>query len=95
VLKRCVSCHTFEEPKADLVLEQGVGFDRMVGRASKQVPEMRLVAPDDLEASYLWLKLDQRPITGEGMPRTFLGAKRLPPAELDRFRRWIEDGALP
>jgi hypothetical protein len=29
------------------------------------------------------------------MPRTLLGAKRLPPAELERFRRWIEDGAQP
>jgi len=95
VLKRCVGCHTAEEPRADLVLERGVGFERMVGPISKQAPTMRMVVPGDLEASYLWLKLDQRPIKGEGMPRTLLGAKRLPERELERFRRWIEDGALP
>jgi hypothetical protein len=56
---------------------------------------MQLVAPGDLEASYLWLKLDQRPIKGEGMPRTLTGAKRLPEKELERFRRWIAEGARP
>ena len=95
VLKRCLSCHTAEEPKANLVLEHGQGYQRMVGRQSVQAPDLKLVTGGDLERSYLWLKLDQRPRSGEGMPRTLLGAKRLPPAELARFRRWIEDGALP
>jgi len=95
VLKRCLDCHTAEEPKANLVLEPGVGYQQMVGRASTQVPTLKLVTPGDLENSYLWLKLDQRAAVGEGMPRSFLGAKRLPPAEQERFRRWIEDGALP
>ena len=95
VLTRCVDCHTTEEPKANLVLEPGTGYDQMVDRASTQVPAMRIVVPGDLERSYLWLKLDQRATVGDGMPRTFLGGKRLPPKELERFRRWIEDGALP
>ncbi len=95
VLKRCLSCHTTDEPKANLVLEKGTGYGQMVGRRSVQAPELDLVVGGDLESSYLWLKIDQRPRTGEGMPRTFLGSKRLPAAELERFRRWIEDGALP
>jgi len=95
VLKRCLSCHTTDEPKANLVLERGQGYNQMVARRSVQAPDLKLVAGGDLESSYLWLKLDQRPVKGEGMPRTFLGAKRLPPAELDRFRQWIVDGALP
>ena len=95
VLKRCLSCHTADEPKANLVLEEGTGYGQMVGRRSIQAPELDLVVGGDLESSYLWLKIDQRPRSGEGMPRTLLGAKRLPPAELARFRRWIEDGALP
>ena len=95
VLKRCLDCHTTEEPKANLVFEQGEGYAQLVGRASIQVPTLKLVTPGDLENSYLWLKLDQRAAVGEGMPRSFLGAKRLPPAELERFRRWISDGALP
>ena len=95
VVARCMDCHTVEEPKANLVLEPGAGYEQMVGRASTQVPAMQLVVPGDLEQSYLWLKLDQRATVGDGMPRTFLGGKRLPPKELERFRRWIEDGALP
>lgn len=95
VLKRCHDCHTAEEPKADLVLEPGQGYGQMVDRRSGQAPDLNLVTAGDLERSYLWMKLDQRPRSGDGMPRTLFGGKRLPPAELDRFRRWIEDGALP
>jgi hypothetical protein len=95
VLKRCLDCHTFEEPKANLVLEPGEGYSQMVARRSSQAPDLDLVVAGGLERSYLWLKLDQRPREGDGMPRTLLGGKRLPPTELERFRRWIEDGALP
>jgi hypothetical protein len=95
VLLRCLSCHTTEEPKAELILEAGSGYDQMVGRRSVQSPELLLVAPGDPEASYLWLKVDHRASEGKGMPRTLFGAKRLPEAEVEIFRRWIEDGALP
>ena len=95
VLKRCLSCHTAEEPKAGLVLEPGQGWQALVGPGSVQVPAMRLVAPGDLDASYLWKKLDHAAPVGDGMPHTVFGSKRLPAAELERFRRWIEDGALP
>ena len=95
VLARCVHCHTTEEPEADLVLEPGMGYDDLVGPMSTQVTTMPLVTPGDPEASYLWLKVDHRVDIGQGMPRTFLGAKRLPEPEVERFLRWIEDGALP
>jgi hypothetical protein len=95
VLERCLSCHTAEKPEADLVLERGRGHAELVGRSSVQVEGKRLVVPGDLESSYLWDKLIHRAEKGEGMPRTLFGAKRLPPEELERFRRWIEDGAQP
>jgi hypothetical protein len=95
VLKRCLSCHTAEEPKAGLVLEAGRGWQTLVGPGSVQVPAMRLVEPGRLGASYLWQKLDHAAPVGDGMPRTLIGTKRLPAAELERFRRWIEDGARP
>jgi len=95
VLRRCLSCHSAEEPKAELVLEPGRGWEALVGRSSVQVPAMRLVDPGSLAGSYLWLKLDHSASVGGGMPRTLLGAKRLPEPELERFRRWIEDGARP
>ncbi len=95
VVKRCGDCHSTKEPKAKLVLVRGEGFGNMVEKVSVQVPEAQLVAPGDLEASYLWHKLMGDTEIGKGMPRTMFGSKRLPEKELDLFRRWIEGGAKP
>lgn len=95
VIARCLSCHTTEEPEAQLVLEDGVGYGEMVGRASTQVPEMVMVAPGDVETSYLWRKLTHDVDIGRGMPRTVVGSIQLPDDELALYRRWITDGALP
>ena len=95
VIKRCVSCHSTENPKAELILEQGRGYEALVGRASVQVPNLQLVVPGDPAASYLWHKMDFTAEVGKGMPRTLFGAKRLPEGEIEFFRRWIDDGARP
>jgi hypothetical protein len=95
VIARCLSCHTTEEPEAQLVLEPGIGYGEMVGRASIQVPELPIVAPGDPEGSYLWRKLNHDVEIGRGMPRTVVGSIRLPDEEIELYRRWIEDGALP
>jgi len=95
VVARCLSCHTAEEPEAQLVLEVGTGYGEMVGRRSIQVPELMIVAPGDVEGSYLWHKLNHDAEVGRGMPRTVIGSIRLPDDELELYRRWIADGALP
>ena len=95
VLAHCLGCHEAEEPKAKLVLEEGTGYGQLVGRRSVQVATMMLVEPGDPDASYLWLKLEHRAPEGKGMPRTPTGVKKLRAAELDLYRRWIEDGAKP
>ncbi len=95
VLARCEPCHTSDDPKAGLVLETGTGRERMVAVPSTQRPDVLLVDPGDPEASYLWLKVDHRAPVGDGMPRTLLGARRLPDREVELYRRWIEGGALP
>jgi hypothetical protein len=95
VVARCLSCHTAEKPEAELVLEVGAGYDRMVGRASTQVPESLIVTPGDPAGSYLWKKLIHEVEIGRGMPRTVVGAIELPQEELALYRRWIENGALP
>ena len=77
VIARCLSCHTAEEPEARLVLEAGTGYDEMVGRASTQVPEFLIVAPGDVENSYLWRKLIHDVEIGRGMPRTVVGSIKL------------------
>ncbi len=95
VVARCLSCHTFEEPEAQLVLEVGTGYDEMVGRPSIQVPELLIVAPGNVENSYLWRKLTHEVEIGRGMPRTVVGSIELKDDELELYRRWIEDGAQP
>ena len=95
VIAHCLGCHESEEPKARLVLGPGEGYGQLVGRRSVQVPEMALVEPGDPEASYLWHKLQHRAPEGKGMPRTLTGTKKLRPAELELYRRWIEGGAKP
>jgi len=95
VIAHCLGCHETDDAKAKLVLEQGLGYERLVGPRSVQVPEMVLVEPGDLTRSYLWLKLQHLTEEGEGMPRTLTGSKKLRPAELELYRRWIEGGAKP
>jgi hypothetical protein len=93
VQARCVSCHTVEEPEAQLVLEPGVGHGAMVNRPSTQIPGLMMVEPGDVESSYLWRKLVHDVEIGRGMPRSVVGSIRLPDDELELYRRWIADGA--
>jgi len=95
VLAHCLGCHEADDPQAKLVLEEGQGYAQLVGRRSVQVQSMVLVEPGDSEASYLWLKLEHRAAEGKGMPRTPTGVKKLREAELELYRRWIEEGAKP
>lgn len=95
VMAHCLSCHESEEAKAKLVLDSGLGYERLVGPRSIQEPEMALVEPGDPERSYLWLKLQHVTEEGKGMPRTVTGSKKLRESELELYKRWIEGGAKP
>jgi hypothetical protein len=95
VIAHCLGCHETDDAKAKLVLERGIGYQRLVGPHSVQVPEMALVKPGDPDGSYLWMKLQHLTEEGDGMPRTLTGSKKLRTAELELYRRWIEDGAKP
>jgi hypothetical protein len=65
-----------------------------VNAPSDQVPQVVRVKPGDPEGSYLWLKLQHKAAKGRGMPRGIFTSKRLPEAELEIIKRWIEAGAL-
>ena len=95
VIAHCLSCHESEDAKANLVLDPGVGYARLVGPRSIQDPDMALVEPGDPERSYLWLKLQHATEEGKGMPRTLSGSKKLRESEFELYRRWIEGGAKP
>jgi len=95
ILDRCVGCHRPDKAEAELKLVHGRSYDALVVPMSVQVPDLRLIAPGEPEASYVWRKLDDTASVGKGMPRSLTGYRRLPPDELELVRRWISDGALP
>lgn len=92
-LAACGNCHGPERPKKGLDLSAGRGRAALVGVASRNEPQFLLVKAGDPDGSYLWKKLEHTTAEGKGMPRTLLGAKKLPPDQLAVIRAWIAAGA--
>jgi len=95
LLKACDDCHGASNPKKGLDLSKGNGYANLLQRKSQEEPLVQLVKAGDPGSSYLWLKLTHATKEGRGMPRTTFSAKKLPQAELDLVRGWIEQGAQP
>jgi hypothetical protein len=103
---RCGGCHGGASPQAslDLMNDDPATPDKdavadvhaRLVRASRQRPEMVLVAPGDLTRSYLWLKVDgQGGITGSRMPVDAAGqGTALPEDALQQLSEWVRAGAL-
>jgi hypothetical protein len=82
----CDGCH-IGAAQGGLALDQGAAV--LVGVPSTEAPDVLLVAPGDVEASYLWLKLTGEQAAGSAMP---LGSA-LDEGDLGTVRNWIEEGA--
>ena len=82
----CAGCH-IGAAQGDLALDQGAAA--LVGVPSTEAPDVVLVAPSDLDGSYLWLKLTGEQTVGSAMP---LGSA-LDDADLGTVQNWIEEGA--
>ncbi len=86
---QCAGCH-YGEPA-------GLGFvdayDRLVGVASTQAPDMDRVTPGDLDASYLWRKIEGTHIAAGGSGSRMPQRATLPDSDTDTIRRWIVGGA--
>ena len=89
----CVDCHGAKHQKAKLDLSAASARQALVNHPADQVPQLQRVKPGDPENSYLWQKLQNKAAKGKGMPRTIFTTKRLPDAQLDLVRKWIEAGA--
>ncbi len=95
----CVAkCH---EPSGEwflVDLSEGEAYTQLVDKPSTQAsPPMVVVAPGELENSYLWYKLNNTHLNmpkpngiGEAMPK---GKLPLDNATLDQIKAWIEGGA--
>ncbi len=89
----CADCHGVKHQRAKLNLSPATIKEQLVNHASDEVPQMLRVKPGDLDGSYLWLKLQNKAPKGKGMPRGIFSSKRLPDAQLEVIRKWIEAGA--
>ena len=82
------SCHG--SGTAGLTIDESSTYEDLVGAASLELPDMLRVAPNDVDASYLIWKLEDREgIIGDEMPPGSL----LPEESLASIRAWIEAGA--
>ena len=91
----CGDCH-ISQTLGNLWLEPNAALRNRLLASSLQAAPMPLVRPGDLQASYLWRKVEGSHLTagglGEAMP---LGRAALTEAQTDLLRRWIESGAPP
>jgi mono/diheme cytochrome c family protein len=91
--RACADCHGTKRAKAKLNLSAATAAQALVNHPADQVPQLVRVKPGDPDGSYLWQKLQNKAAKGKGMPRGIFTTKRLPEAELDVIRKWIEAGA--
>jgi hypothetical protein len=89
----CVNCHTGRIPNLTLNFTAGNDiYAQMVNVASRQRPDLMMIAPGDPENSYLIHKLEGRSgIVGLRMPRN--GPPFLTDGQVRVIKRWIEIGA--
>ena len=82
-------CHSGGEPTADLSLE-GDFAARIIGVASGQRPDLKLVDPGNPDSSYLLIKVrGDDEIVSQQMPPD----KVLPAEQVEIIRAWIASGA--
>lgn len=83
-------CHSVGTARAELVLVPAMAYGNLVNVPSSQQPQFNRVTPGDPDNSYLVRKLRGNGIQGDRMPQ---GGPFLSPDEIDRFVRWIDNGA--
>jgi hypothetical protein len=84
-------CHAGTRPKENLLLTAAAAYDELVGVASEQCSNRKLVEPGSPSRSYLMNKLLNVDLcSGTQMPKAGV---RIPQAELDAISGWICAGA--
>jgi len=87
-------CHVGTSPQEGLTLSSGQTFGNVVNVASRQLPTMNRVTPNQPDNSYLVHKVQGTHLdeggSGERMPE---GRTPLSQAEIDLIRAWIQAGA--
>ncbi len=90
--KNCAveECHVVPKPTKKLILSEGVAYKNIVNVVSRENSKKKIVAPGNLELSYLYDKLTGNQADGDRMPS---GKKALPKEKIELIKKWILDGA--
>lgn len=88
-------CHNDSNGAGKLKLSESNAYDKLVGKPSKQVPEMLLVDPGSPETSYLWHKMNDTQDTVDGEGKVMPPGGKLKQDKLDLVEQWILQGAAP
>ena len=94
--RSCVftGCHVGTSPQEGLTLSSGQTLGNVVNVASRQLPTMNRVTPNQPDNSYLVHKVQGTHLaeggSGNRMPE---GLAPLPQAEIDLIRAWVQAGA--
>ncbi len=89
----CVACHQTGAAQQGLVLEEGLGRQRIVGIASSQAA-MPLVTAGDPQKSYLLDKLNGTHLARGGNGTAMPPEGRLEAAAIALIEGWIAQGAI-
>ena len=82
-----VGCHAGSDPQMGMSLEPDVFFSNIVGRSSRERPDLQIVHPGQPDSSYLFKKVrGDADIIGAPMPMT---GDRLSEQELSTIQTWI------
>ncbi len=90
--KNCAveECHVAPKPTKRLILSEGLAYINIVDVVSREYSKKKIVAPGNLELSYLYDKLTGNQAEGDRMPS---GKKALPKEQIELIKKWILAGA--
>ena len=90
--KNCATeeCHIAPKPAKKMDLSEGKAYMSMVNVTSREMPKLKIVAPGNLELSYLYDKLTGNHNEGDRMAA---GKRALPKTQIELIKKWILAGA--
>lgn len=85
-----IGCHHTIGAQEGMILQAGQAYGHIVNVPSREMPQLRRIAPNDFANSYLYRKILGVGITGDRMPQ---GGPYLNDAQIKLVRDWIRRGA--
>lgn len=94
---RCAMCHHAQDHMGELVLQEPMAYDQIVGVPATELPRMMRVAPGRPDRSYLMLKLKNKHVEAGGvgwnMPPPSNPLIQLSKKDQGVIETWISAGA--